>query len=697
MQQLTTRYPTNYLVLRIFFSKKRSHFASAITTCLYKELLRYHSSSTNNTHTPTLSEPLESLQAQGIVNGESLLKFQTIHELQKHACKVFAKNPLFGTYKSVEDDSLGTFSWMSYQEFGDNVNLCRQVLKNFGIQEYDKVAIISDNRWEWVVIATAAYSLRATLVPMYEAQMSSDWTYILNDSLCSLLFCSTEAIYSRCLTEVLPQTPSVQSVACLNAPIGQLHAFSTLMSTASEQLQNNDPLASIIPPSPDDLANLLYTSGTTGKPKGVELIHSNVTTNVKGIRGMVTPDRIHEFLRTSDRGLAILPWAHTYAQTCELWTDMAHGSSIGIARGVPQLMEDFQLVKPTTLVAVPALFKRIYSAVYQQIDKANFVKQKLMTKALEVGKFYSDAKKRNESLGLIDNLQHSVLDKIILSKIRDKFGSRLRHGFVAGAACPTEVIDFMDSVGLPICEGYGLTETAPIITMNTPYDRMIGSVGRELVGVNVVIMGSDGNPVETGNEGEICCYGPNVMRGYYKNPQATTDVITVAPDGKSRLFHSGDLGVMTPEGFLKVTGRLKEVYKLENGKYVCPTPIEESMSMSKFITQVVLYGFNKPFNIALVVPDWSVLRTELNVEDSVSDEELKNDSRVKTLILTDIQSECVNKVKKYEIPKDLVIVEPFTSENKMLTPKMSIRRHVVVQHYDDIVQGLYEQSDSTER
>merc|ERR1712187_267816 len=233
--------------------------------------------------------------------------------------------------------------------------------------------------------------------------------------------------------------------------------------------------------------------------------------------------------------------------------------------------------------------------------------------------------------------------------------------------------------------------------MNTPYDRMIGTVGRELVGVNVVIVDSDGNPAKIGTEGEICCYGPNVMRGYYKNTKATNEVITIAPDGKSRLFHSGDLGVMSPEGFLKVTGRLKEVYKLENGKYVCPTPIEESMSMSKFITQAVLYGFNKPFNIALVVPDWSVLRAELKVEDSVSDKELKNNPKVKALILEDIQSECFNKVKKYEIPKDLAVVEPFTSENKMLTPKMSIRRHVVVQHYDDIVRGLYENSDSTER
>merc|ERR1712174_50052 len=185
------------------------------------------------------------------------------------------------------------------------------------------------------------------------------------------------------------------------------------------------------------------------------------------------------------------------------------------------------------------------------------------------------------------------------------------------------------------------------------------------------------------------------MKGYYKRSDATDEVISIAPDGKSRLFHTGDLGKMDEDGFVSITGRLKEVYKLENGKYVCPTPIEESISMSKFVTQVVLYGFNKPFNIALIVPDWTILRAELKV-DNVPIEELKSDPNVKNLIMEDIQSKCLNKVKKYEIPKDFVIVDPFTSENKMLTPKMSIRRHIVVQHYYDIVQGLYGQPDSAE-
>ena len=365
---------------------------------------------------------------------------------------------------------------------------------------------------------------------MYEAQLPADWTYITNDAQCSVLFCANQDIYGCAMEQVIPQTPSVKATICLDAEFGEPHAFSTQMGYAATRDE-----VSIIVPTPDDLANLIYTSGTTGKPKGVELIHSNTVSNVYGVRGMVADDLIHDFIRSSDVSLAFLPWAHSYGQTCELWLGMAHGSSSGICRGVPSILEDLQMVKPTILFAVPTLHKKIYDGVHNLMESASPIRRGLMQKALALGRKKVNEKNGIENMSFLEKMQFNALDKIVLSKIRDRFGGRLRHGFVAGAACPSEVINFLDDVGIPICEGYGLTETSPIITINTPYERSPGHVGKVLPDVHVVIMGEDGAPVQADVEGEICCYGPNVMRGYYKNAEATEEVISLAPDGKSRL------------------------------------------------------------------------------------------------------------------------------------------------------------------
>jgi len=622
------------------------------------------------------------LRDDGIFDGRDLLKFETLHELQVNASIAFAENKLFGTHTKKEGSD-ESFEWTTFAEYGEQVNQCRSVLKDLGVEEFSKVGIISNNCWEWATIAAATYSLNATLVPMYEAQLPADWTYITNDAECSVLFCATQDIYDRTIAEVVPQSPSVRATLCLKAEAGEPYAFQTHMEAAAHY---NEGTQHVIAPSPHDLANLIYTSGTTGKPKGVELMHSNTVSNVTGLREVV--DNVHDFIRQSDRSLAFLPWAHSYGQTCELWVGMAHGVSMGICRGVPSILEDLQLVKPTVLFAVPTLHKKIYDGVNNLIESASPIQKALMKKALALGRRNVEAKNGGRSLNFLEKMQYSALDEIILSKIRARFGGKLRHGFVAGAVCPSEVINFMDDIGIPIYEGYGLTETSPIITINTPHDRKPGFVGKPIKGVNVVIMGEDGSPARPDVEGEICCYGPNVMRGYYNNAAATEEVISLAPDGKSRLFHTGDLGRLTIEGRVKVTGRLKEQYKLDNGKYVCPTPIEEAIGMSRFITQIVLCGANRPFNVALIVPDFVAIRSKLGIDESVLTDQMVCDPKVQALINTDIIEKCT-KLKKYEIPQEWSFVAPFTASNNMLTPKMSIRRHIVVKEYEDVIAYMY--------
>eukprot|EP00542_Grammatophora_oceanica_P015624 CAMPEP_0194026162 /NCGR_PEP_ID=MMETSP0009_2-20130614/475_1 /TAXON_ID=210454 /ORGANISM="Grammatophora oceanica, Strain CCMP 410" /LENGTH=683 /DNA_ID=CAMNT_0038664711 /DNA_START=119 /DNA_END=2170 /DNA_ORIENTATION=- len=626
-------------------------------------------------------EQLEEFQQKGYVDDIGLTMFDTLHELQHRSCAVYDANPIFGTHTVPEGSTEGKFEWMTYGEFNDKVAHARGVLKDIGIKEFDKVGIISNNRWEWAAITSAAHSMNATIVPMYEAQLPSDWTYILNDSGCAALFCATQEIFDCVQADVLPSTPLVQATLCLNAKLGEEHAFATAMDRASAD-------SPIVAPTQEDLADLIYTSGTTGKPKGVELTHLNLTSNVKSAIRTMT-EHPSDLMSQQDTSLAFLPWAHSYGQTCELWAGMSNGIGMGVCRGVPSILEDLQLVKPTLLFAVPTLYKRVYDGVHNLMESASPIRKGLMKRALDMGRRNADAQQGLRApLGTWEGMQFKALDSIVLSKIRDRFGGNLRHGFVAGAACPAEVLDFMDDLGIPICEGYGLTETSPIITINTPQTRQVGSVGKAIGGVEVFIIGQDGKEVEQGQEGEICCVGPNVMRSYYKNKEATDKVITTAPDGKSRMFHTGDLGRVDAEGFVKVTGRVKEQYKLENGKYVVPTPIEEAVGMSRFIMQVVLVGANRPHNVALLVPDWAVIRTELKVGDDVSEEDLANDERVKQLIDAEIETNCY-KLKKFEIPTKWAFVAPFTAANNMLTPKMSIRRHKVMEAYADVVNDLY--------
>ena len=321
------------------------------------------------------------------------------------------------------------------------------------------MGIISNNRWEWAAIAAASYSLSATLVPMYEAQLPKDWSYIINDSDCSVLFCSTRDISDRVRGEVLPSAPTVVASLCLDGRVGDEGSFSTAMDRAERRLADYEggggingggadyyggeggaggegaTIAArssfIAPPLPEDLANLIYTSGTTGKPKGVETLHSNVVSNVKGVRGMVPPPEVTTaFIPQSDRTLAFLPWAHCYGQTCELWTGMAHGCSMGVGRGVPDLLEDLTLVRPTVLFAVPTLYKRIYDGVHNAMANSSDLKRKLMTRALGLGRKNADHRNGiGSTLNMMERAQFYALDSIVLSKIRGRFGgtSSARH------------------------------------------------------------------------------------------------------------------------------------------------------------------------------------------------------------------------------------------------------------------------------
>ena len=388
-----------------FFWKKPATRARAATTA------------TATRSASTLSARDQTFFEKGWLDEHGLTRFDTLHELQTRSCAVFKDNPLYGVYNEQRQ----TFEFGTYGDFGQQVGKAREVLHHLGVTPLDKIALIANNRWEWAALSTAAYALNASVVPMYEAQLPSDWSYIVQDAEPKVLFCATQEIYDRVQKDVKPNAPSsLQSILCLDAASGEPHAFSTLMDAVTTKDASN-----IIPPTPEDLASLIYTSGTTGKPKGVELTHGNITSNVKGVRNMV--DRPKDFFSESDRALAFLPWAHSFGQTIDLWTPMAHGTSSAISRGFQHVQDDLQLVQPTALASVPILFKKVFDGVNNVMETANPRRKYLMQKALQLGRKNSDyTNGHGPSLGFVERMQFAALDKLVLSKIRDRLGGKLR-------------------------------------------------------------------------------------------------------------------------------------------------------------------------------------------------------------------------------------------------------------------------------
>ena len=426
-----------------------------------------------------------------------------------------------------------------------------------------------------------------------------------------------------------------------------------------------------IHPDPGDVAGLIYTSGTTGNPKGVMLTHASIAANVSAIHDVFP-------MELADRSLSFLPWAHVFGQSCELHTLLSTGASMAICRGVDKILEDLADVKPTLLFSVPRVFNKIYTAVHQQIATKPKPVQMMVAEALKI-----TAKERaGERLGLGELALLKVVDKVVFEKVRARFGGNLKYAFSGGAALSREVAEFIDSLGVMVFEGYGLTETSPIATANVPGGRKIGSVGRPIPGVRIEIDPAAGErkPATEGGgkparaEGEIVIYGHNVMKGYLKRPEENAAVFT-----KDGGFRTGDMGYIDAQGFLFITGRIKEQYKLENCKYVVPTPLEEQIKLSPYVLNVMVYGDNRPFNVALVVVNEPAIKAWAEKEHLApalpsGSEALLKDDRVRSLMRREIEANS-GEFKGFEGVRDFALIaDDFTTDNGMLTPSLKLKR-----------------------
>ena len=577
--------------------------------------------------------------------------------------KKFKDNVLFW----VHNDE-GSLDPITYGEIGTRIANARGGLAKLGIGKDDAVGIISPNRPEWAVLSFATYGRNARYIPMYEKELWQTWKYIIKDSAIKFLMVSTPEIYEQ-VKDFPKEIPTLEHIYIIDAEGENSMA-------ALEKMGAENPVEPEVPHY-DDVAVLIYTSGTTAAPKGVLLTHGNLTYCSRA------GYRIYPELDESQVGISMLPWAHSYALSAELNNWVQFGGSLGFMRDVTTLQEDLQIVKPTYLISVPRVFNKIYDGIQMKMNDAGGMKKKLFDAACETARQRRELAEKGQSNAFLD-FKHRLLDKLVFSKVRDALGGRVTGALTASAAMNKEIAEFFYDIGIPTYDCYGLTETSPAVTMNSPGAWRIGSVGKVLEGQEVVI--DQSVTEDEAIDGEIVVYGPNIMKGYHNKPEETAEVLM--PDGG---FRTGDRGYFDEDGFLWITGRIKEQYKLSNGKYVFPAVIEEEIKLLPKVANALVYGDGKPYNICLVLPDFAVT-SRWAAEKGYSaepDHLLANQEFIDTMT-AEIKEHLQKNFGRYEIPeKYLFIKEDFTVENNMLTQTMKLKRRVVIDNYKEEIEKLY--------
>ncbi len=563
--------------------------------------------------------------------------------------------------------------WRSYtvREVKDTVDRLSAGLLALGIgcgdmsvEGRDKIAILSKNRPEWVMLDLAVQQIGAILVPIYPTVHVHDLEFVLNDAQVKMIFVNDKDLYDK-VQQVSPQTPSVQSIYSFES-IPEVASWKDILALGrQEHFQHISTKSEKI--NTEDLFTIIYTSGTTGTPKGVMLSHHNVLSNVLS----VLPDfPIHQ----GSRVISFLPLNHIFERTAT-YVFLFAGASVYYAESLEALGDNLREVKPEMFTTVPRLLEKVYERIVNKGSELTGVKRKLFFWALGLANQYQLSPQK----GIVYRMQLAVADKLVFSKWREALGGSVKCIVTGAAACPVKLIRIFTAAGIPILEGYGLTESSPVISFNhmEPEDRMFGTVGPILEGVSVKIA----------EDGEILCKGPNVMMGYYKRPDLTTDTITEG------WLHTGDIGTMVDNKFLKITDRKKEIFKTSGGKYVAPQPIENKMVESPFIEQIMVVGAGEKYTGALIVPAFSKVKDWcLTNEISVATHEaIIQHPKVKECFKEIVEElnknfNPVEQIKKFEL-----LPCEWTVNGGELTPTLKLKRKVITEKYSYAIEHIYKQ------
>jgi long-chain acyl-CoA synthetase len=593
-------------------------------------------------------------------------RFSNVVQLLHRSIERFPQRRLFGTRKAHG------WHYNSYAEFGELVAAARGGLAKLGIQPGERVAVISDNRLEWAVGSFATFSLGAIYVPMYQAQLDRDYQYILKDAGAKLCFCANASIAAR-VRALLPNLPDLQHVIDFESP-EYTELLASGRATPSPALTPNDR----------DTAIYIYTSGTTGDPKGVELTHYNLGATASALIE-VAPLTENE----GECSLAFLPWAHVFGGCIEVAVLIGYGGAIAICDRTERLLDYLAEVKPTLLFAVPRIWNRIYDGVIKQIEARPKPIQTLLRTGLKARGRHA----KGQAISLAERLAMLATNQLLISKIQARLGGRVRFAVSGAAALSAEVAEFIDNLGIVVLEGYGLTETTGGATASMPNQRRLGSVGKALPGSEIKLEHTVAGV--SAEEGEIVIYGAGVMRRYHNQPAATEQTFTA--DGGLR---TGDIGRFDADGFLFITGRVKELYKLSNGKYIAPVALEEKLQLSPFIAQCCVYGTDRPHNTAVIIPDMQALTAWASAQGLLPANSngvdgaaaLLREPRVRSLIRSELDNNSRD-FKGYEVIRDFVLDgELFSTQNDLLTPSLKLKRRNVVARYATQLGALYLQA-----
>ncbi len=562
---------------------------------------------------------------------------------------------------------------ITHKEFRDHTESFAYGLLALGIKKKDNIAIISENRPEWVYSDMAILSIGAVDVPLYPSLTSDSIEFILNNSESKAIVVSNKFQLNKIL-KIKDNCRHLKYIIMLNEKDSihdnkQIHTFSEIQEMGIMFKSNNPGLFedNIRQVKENDLCTIIYTSGTTGEPKGVMLSHKNILSNVNSAL-VAFP------ITEKDVFLSFLPLCHIFERMAGYYTAFASGCTVVYAESIESVAQNLVEVQPTIMSTVPRLFERIYSKIIKNIDSQPASKQKIFYWAVEIGKQYAIAK-HSGSVSITLLIKHRLADKLVFKKLQEKMGGKMRFFISGGAPLSRELGEFFEAIGVFIIEGYGLTESAPVLAANKVDDFKFGTVGKIFPGVEIKIAG----------DGEILARGPNIMLGYYKNKKETEEVL------KDGWLHTGDIGVFDAEGFLMITDRKKHLFKTSTGKYIAPTPIENLFLASKYIDQFVLVGDRRMFLSALIVPDFEAIKEYADSNNiSYSNlEELVKSKEIYELIEKDM-GKIQKKLANFErVRKFALLDKPFALEEGEITPSLKIRRKVVEERYRHLIDEMY--------
>lgn len=590
---------------------------------------------------------------------------ETLNALFLNVIKSYPKSDLM-LYKEGNQ-----YRPLSTAEFGERVKCVSLGLKDLGCDKGDKLIILSENRPEWVMTDFANLCLGGITVPVYTSLMPEQVRYIINDSDAAAVVCSNQELWEK-IKSVRQDLKNVKHFITFEPVSSEgVLSFAEVMESGKRIFKDNpdvfDKLALSIGPA--DLASIIYTSGTTGVPKGVMLSHGNFISNIATLASII-------YFADKDTVLSFLPLSHVLERMVT-FAFLYKGCSIAYAESIDTVAENLLEIRPTIMVSVPRVFDKIYTKVMDNVLSSSALKRKIFFWAVKVGKEYAKKTILKQPVSAYLKVRRNLAHKLVFSKIVEKTGGRARFFVSGGAPLSKDIAEFFYAIGLRVLEGYGLTETSPVISVNTFEDTKLGTVGKPIPGVEV----------EIAEDGEILVKGPNVMKGYYKNEAETNEAF------KEGWFRTGDIGYLDEDGFLVITDRKKDIIVTTGGKNVAPQSIENILMTNPFISNAMAIGSGRKFISALIVPQFEKLEEYANARNiSFKDRsDLVKNGQILNFISAEVDRVTPHLASYEKIKKIALLERDFEIEEGEITPTLKVRRNKIEEKYKDLIDSMYKE------